>query len=161
MLLGKFTHVLSKNYVIRESEKRDRTEDDYEILEVRMYDQTEFGQQGSLYLHYGGSKDFDWDNYDSDGDWGASIYFFGFQNFLEFYTTPSRLNEVRKFVLYTPSDDFTGHETVIIDEIEYAGNKSEDEELDFEDLIVRLLGNKYQVKKVSKESVEKYFDEFQ
>ena len=160
MLLGKFTHVLSKNYVIRESEKQDRTEDDYEILEVRMYDQTEFGQQGSLFLHYGGSKDFDWDNYDSDSDWGASNYFFGFQNFLEFYTAPSRLTGVRKFVLYTPMDDWTNHETVVIDEIEYA-DQAEYEATDFEDLMVRLLENKYQVKKVSKESVEKYFDEFQ
>lgn len=158
MLLGKFTHVLSENYIFRESEAEQRTEDDYEILEVRMYDQTEFGQQGSLYLHYGGSKDFDWDNYDSDGDWGASIYFFGFQNFLEFYTAPSKLKGVRKFILYTPRDDWTGFEDVVIDEIEYIGDRSTDEELDFEDLIVRLLENKYQVKKVSKESVEKYLD---
>lgn len=49
---------------------------------------------------------------------------------------------------------------IIDDEIEYA-NQAEYEVTDFEDLIVRLLENKYQVKKVSKESVEKYFDEFQ
>ena len=85
MLLAKFTQVLEKTYAFRHTEAKDRTDDDFEIIKVAMYDQTEFGQQGSLCCWYGGSKDFDWENYNFD-DWGYHTYFFGFQNFLEFYT---------------------------------------------------------------------------
>jgi hypothetical protein len=159
MLIGKFTHILLGHYEFRASEKKDRTDDDYEILSVRMYDQTEFGQQGSLFMWYGGEKEFDWENYDSDNDWGASNSFFGFQNFLEFYTAPTKLSNTRKLVLYTPRDDWTGWESVVIDEIEYKGDISTDEEEDFEELLVKLLRNKYLLQIVSDESLSKYIDE--
>jgi hypothetical protein len=158
MLIAKITHALEKHYSFRHTEKKDRTDDDFEILKVVMYDQTEFGQQGSLLCWYGGSEDFDWDNYDSDSDWGASAYFFGFQNFLEFYTSPSRIEGVRKLVVYTPRDDWSGDRPVVIDEIEYRGDQAEDEDLEFEDLFVRLLGNKYEIKQVSEESLANYLE---
>ncbi len=158
MLIGKFTHVLSGHYEFRASEKIDRTDDDYEILSVRMYDQTEFGQQGSLLMWFGGEKDFDWANYDSNNDMGASLSFFGFQNFLEFYTTPTQFSNTSKLVLYTPRDDWTGWNSVVIDEIEYKGDISTNEEVDFEELLVKLLGNKYQLQIVPDESLSKYID---
>jgi hypothetical protein len=159
MLIGKFTNALSEHYEFRVSEKKDRTDEDYEILSVKMHQQTEFGMQGSLYMWFGGEKNFDWDNYDSDNDWGASNYFFGFQNFLEFYTAPTKFPNMRKFVLYTPRDDWTGWNSVMIDEIEYKGNLATDEEIDFEELLVTLLSNKYQLQKVTDEFVEKYINE--
>jgi hypothetical protein len=158
MLIGKFTQVLAGKYPLRESELIDRTDDDFEILKVKLYEHTEFGQQGSLLLHYGGSKDFDWENYDSDSDWGASAYFFGFQNFLEFYTSPSRTIGFQKLVLYTPADDFTGHEQVIIDEFEYDEKLLLEDTDDFEALFEQLLGEKYYVRRVNDDSVEKYID---
>jgi hypothetical protein len=156
MLLGKFTQVLSDSYQIRTSEHDDRTEEDFEIISVKRYEPTEFGLQGSLFLWFG--KDTPSDSYDSEGDWGASLYFSGFQNFLEFYTAPTKIDGIRKFVLYTPWDDWTQYVSVVIDEIEYAGDPSRDEDEELEDLIVRLLGNKYQLKKVSDDFVKKYID---
>lgn len=156
MLIGKFTQILSDTYQIRESEKEDRTEDDFEIISIKQYEPTEFGLQGSLFNWYG--KDTSSDAYDSEGDWGASLYFDGFQNFLEFYTAPTKTDGVRKFVLYTPRDDWTQHVNVVIDEIEYAGDPARDENEELEDLLVRLLGNKYQLKKVSDDFVKKYIN---
>ena len=159
MLIGKFTHVLSGQYQFRESEKKDRTDDDYEILSVKMYEQTEFGQQGSLFLWIGGEKDFDWTNYDSNNDMGASLSFFGFQNFLEFYTTPTKFSNTRKLVLYTPRDDWTGWVSLVIDEIEYKDDIATDEMEDFEELLIKLIGKKYQLQIVSAQSLRKYIGE--
>ena len=159
MLIGKFTHVLSGQYQFRESEKKDRTDDDYEILSVKMYEQTEFGQQGSLFLWIGGEKDFDWTNYDSDNDWGASLSFFGFQNFLEFYTAPTKFSNTRKLILYTPRDDWTGWDSLVIDEIEYKDDIATDEMEDFEELLIKLIGKKYQLQIVSAQSLRKYIGE--
>jgi hypothetical protein len=158
MLLARITHALENKYSFRHTRSKDRTDDDFEIVSVKMYGQTEFGEQGSLFCWYGGSKDFDWDNYDSGG-WDVSAYLFGFQNFLEFYTTPSKISGLRRLVLYTPRNDWSGWEGVIVDEIEYEGSQTDDEDTDFEELIFRLLGEKYQIKKVSEESLKKYFDE--
>ena len=157
MLIGKFTQILSANYEIRETEKEDRTEEDFEIISVMQYEPTEFGLQGSLFNWYG--KDMSSDAYDSEGDWGASLYFDGFQNFLEFYTAPTKTDGIRKFVLYTPRDDWTQYVSVVIDEIEYAGDLSSDESENLESLLVRLLGNKYQLKIVSAEFVKKYIED--
>jgi hypothetical protein len=158
MLLSKITHTLENQYIFRHTRAIDRTDDDFEILSVKMYSQTEFGQQGSLLCWYGGSKDFDWDNHESDG-LNVNAFLFGFQNFLEFYTTPSKVVGVRKLVLYTPRDDWSGWENLVIEEIEYEGGEADDEDIDFEELIVGLLGKKYEIKKVSEDSLKKYFDE--
>jgi len=156
MLLAKFTHVLKDHFQFRQTDEGDRTDDDYEILEIKMYDETEFGTQGSLFCWYGGEKEFDSDSYDTSDDWGSSAFFFGFQNFLEFYTTPTKIPYITKFVLYTPSDDWSHDGHVVIDEIEFAKELQSD--LDIEDLIIRLFGNKYQLKKVTKESLKKYLE---
>jgi hypothetical protein len=160
MLIGKFTHVLSGNFQFRESEKKYRTDEDYEILSVIISDPTEFGQQGSVKLWVGRESEVDWEHYDSDTSW-MSVYFFGFQNFIEFYTTPTKFSNTRKLVLYTPRNDWTGWESVVIDEIEYKGDISsdDDEEKYFEELLVRFIGNKYQLKKVSDEYLSKYINE--
>ena len=52
----------------------------------------------------------------------------------------------------------TGWESVVIDEIEYKGDISTDEEEDFEELLVKLLRNKYLLQIVSDESLSKYID---
>jgi hypothetical protein len=62
-------------------------------------------------------------------------------------------------VLYTPRDDWSGWENLVIEEIEYEGDEADDEDIDFEELIVGLLGKKYEIKKVSEDSLKKYFDE--
>ena len=159
MLLGRFTEKLSGKYSFRESESKDRTDDNFEILQLERDEPTEFGETGMLQLWRGGSKDFDWDNYDSDNDWGASIYFFGFQNFLGFYTTPSTEIEKRRFVLFVPRNDWSMFQDVIVEEFDYEGDQSRDEVEDFENLLVDFIGEKYQLKKVSKDTVSKYLDE--
>lgn len=158
MLLAKITHALENKYSFRHTRAIDRTDGDFEILSVKMYSQTEFGQQGSLFCWYGGSKNLDWDNQDSDG-WNVNAYLFGFQNYLEFYTAPSKVAGVRKLVLYTPRDDWSGFESIVIEEIEYEGDLADEEDIDFEELIAKLLGIKYHVKKVTEDSLKKYFDE--
>jgi hypothetical protein len=62
-------------------------------------------------------------------------------------------------VLYTPRDDWSGWENLVIEEIEYEGDEADDEGIDFEELIVGFLGKKYEIKKVSEDSLKKYFDE--
>ena len=59
-------------------------------------------------------------------------------------------------MVYTPRDDWSGDRAVVIDEIEYRGDQAEDEDLEFDDLFVRLLGNKYEIKQVSEESLANY-----
>lgn len=159
MLLGKFTEKLSGKYSFRESKRKDLTDDNFEILQFERDEPTEFGETGMLQLWKGGGKDFDWDNYDSDNDWGIHVYFFGFQNFLGFYTAPSATIGRRKFVLYVPRNDWSMFQDVIVEEFEYEGDQAQDEVEDFEQLLVDFIGEKYQLKKVSKDSLSKYIDE--
>ena len=86
--IGKFSQVLGDGISYRESDPKNRTDDDYEILRLYMDEATEFGIQGGLSLWHGTGEDFDWENLPND-DSGLSIYFFEFQNFLDFYTAPT------------------------------------------------------------------------
>ena len=156
MLLGRFTHVLSGRHSFRESEAKDRTDEDFEILQFERYEPTDFGQRGDLQVWCGTGNDFDWDRYDLNDDSGMHVYFFGFQNFLEFYTSPTKVIGLRKFVLYIPRNDWSGWEDCVVEEFEYEGDQSKDEVEDLENLLVRFVGKKYQLKKVTEESLKKY-----
>ena len=150
-LLGKFSQILEEKFIFRSTEKKHRTKEDFEILKVVSYDNTEFGIQGSLFCWYGDGKDFDWENYDYD-DWGARAFFFGFQNFLEFYTTPTKEKDKNKLVIYTPFDSWTdGH--IIIDEIEYPEHLNNQS---VEDLLCLLLNTKYSLMHISTDYVSEY-----
>lgn len=158
MLLGRFAHVLSGHFSYRESEKKNRTDEDFEILRLEREELTEFGEQGTLQVWCGSGKDFDWENYDSDNDWGLHTYFFGFQNSLAFYTAPTRKIGVRKFVLYIPRNDWSGWVDVVIEEFEFDDDESKDDVEGFENLLVKYIGDKYQLSVVSEESLKRYLE---
>lgn len=153
MLLAKFTKTLQNNYTIRESDAENRV-DDFDIIKVKLYEDTEFGRQGSFLCWYG-----PWDKeqalqFDDDLAW-TTDFIWEFQNFLEFYTAPTKNSNIEKFILYTPSDDWTGGH-IVIDEIEFERNLHY--ELDIEDFLVQLLSEKYTMMKVSEESLKKHLE---
>ena len=155
MLIGKFSEVLKEEYIIRESESKDRVDGIFDILKIRLYEDTEFGKQGSFLCWYGKFQDDHPLINDSELNW-TTTFLWEFQNFLEFYTSPTKNRNISKFILYTPNDDWSDGHTVI-DEIEFEHDLIE--ELDIEDFMVRLLTNKYQIEKVLEESLHKYLSE--
>ena len=158
-LIGKFTQVLGDTISYRESKPKNRTEDDFEILQLSFYEDTEFGIQGNLQLWHGDGEDFDWENYDHD-DWGASVYFFGFQHFLEFYTAPTKSTEKSKLVLYTPRHDWTSFQSVVLEEFTFENDSfgSLDEAENVAELLCVFLNEKYRLMRVSEQYLKKYID---
>jgi len=157
--IGKFSQVHGERFEYRKSDIQNRTYDDYEIIKLTIPEITSFGIHGRLELWHGSGKDFDWKNYD-DNDWGASAYFFGFQSFLNFYTTPTTEPNNCKFVLYTPRDDWSSWESIVVDEFLY--EKEVFDQSDIEDveklgeLLCILLNEKYKLIGVSKDFLSKY-----
>jgi hypothetical protein len=156
--ISKFTHVLGEKYEYRESDPKNRTDDDNEILQLKSYDKTEFGIQGALDLWNGSGNDYDWEK--NADIWEASVYFFEFQTFLEFYTAPTKDKEISKFILFTPSHDWTSFQSVEIEEIHF--NNADFGDLEdpsvVAELICILLNEKYRVTKVSKNYLKKYLE---
>lgn len=157
--IGKFSQVLGEKYAYRPSDIENRTVDDYEILKLSIYEITSFGIQGGLKLWHGTGKDFDWKNYD-DSDWGARAYFFEFQSFLNFYTTPTADPNNSKFVLYTPRDDWSSWKSIVIDEFQYETEIFDESSLEevekLTELLCILLNEKYKLIQVSKDFLSKY-----
>lgn len=155
--IGKFSQILGDGISYRASDPKNRTDDDFEILQVSFDEETEFGIQGGLSLWHGTGDDFDWENYNHD-DWGASIYFFEFQNFLDFYTAPTTDPNKTKLVLYTPRNDWSGWQSVVVDEYIFSNDSIDDaEDSDsFAELLCVLLNEKYKLIKVSESYIKKY-----
>jgi hypothetical protein len=158
MLLGKFTHTLGVLYQFRHTEKKDRTNDDHEILSVELDEPTDFGQQGRLLCWYGGEQDFDWKKYQEStiDDSGMSIYFFGFQIFLNFFTEPTKSLSTRKFTIYIPKNDWGMWQDIVIEEFYYHHDQPEAESTDIERLMIKAIGEKYQLKSISDTFLNSY-----
>ena len=153
--ISKFIHVLSERYEYRESDPKNRTDEDFEILQLKIYDKTEFGIQGALDLWHGSGNDYVWEK--NADIWEASVYFFEFQTFLEFYTAPTKDKDKSKFILLTPSHDWTSFQSVGIEEIQFNNADFGDlEDLSVvAELICILLNEKYRITKVSKNYLKK------
>jgi hypothetical protein len=157
--IGKFSHVLGEKYAYRTSDIKNRTFDDYEILRLTISEITSFGIQGDLNLWHGTGEDFDWKNYDNN-DWGASGYFFEFQSFIKFYTTPTTDPNNSKLVLYTPRDDWSSWKSIVVDEFLYETEVFDESILEdaekVTELLCILLNEKYKLIHVSKYFLGKY-----
>ena len=156
-LLGKFTQILSGKVSFRESESKNRTKEDYEILKIENFSKTEFGIQGILTIWVGDGSDSEFIDSYGDSGW-VTDYFHGFQDFLIFYTLPTDISKNKKLVLCTPEDSWTSFEMVIIDEIECSresvgevSNASAAEDF----LSIHLL-EKYKLIKISDEFLNQY-----
>jgi len=156
-LLGKFTQILSGKASFRESESKNRTNEDYEILRIENFSKTEFGIQGILTIWVGDGSDSEFIDSYGDSSW-VTDYFHGFQNFLIFYTLPTDISKNKKLVLCTPEDSWTSFEMVIIDEIECSremvGEISDVNAA--EDFLSIYLLEKYKLIKISNEFINQY-----
>ena len=96
-LIGKFTQVLGDTISYRESKPKNRTEDDFEILQLSFYEDTEFGIQGNLQLWHGDGENFDWENYD-DNDAVLSIAS-SWNNLFQFHSTFTNTFNNKLFII--------------------------------------------------------------